>query len=323
MRYHLTLPPNIRLDAALAEKFSEFLSRSRVQKLIKEGHVLVEGAPCLRPAYKSEIEHPVEFEYEPEPDYELKPLNLNIPILYQDDDIAIVHKPAGMTVHPGAGTRDDTLVHSLKAQLDHLSEGSEELRPGIVHRLDRETEGLMVIAKKNLSHRLLAEAFENRKITKEYHAWVWGQTPEAEELSGFMGRHPSDRKRMFFIPDDELSKKKGQARESEHLKKALLSYITLRRTAHFSLVKIQLHTGRTHQIRASFSHFGLSVVGDSLYCRTSRKAKTAGFSQAQVEDLNSRGMLLIASRLAFEHPVTSQKIDYSLPLPERFDNLEA
>ena len=322
MKYTLELPPNSRLDAALAQKFSQSLSRSQIQKLIKEGHVLVEGVACLRPSYKSEISRSVEFEYVPEPDYELKPVDLAVPVLYQDEHLAIIHKPTGMTVHPGAGTKDDTLVHSLLAQLDHLSEGYEELRPGIVHRLDRETEGVMVIAKKNNTHRHLAEMFEARKIHKEYHAWVWGKTNEEETLQGFMGRHPSDRKRMFFISEEEFEKGRGKIRESEPLKSASLSYRTLEKTAHFSLVKIELHTGRTHQIRACFSHFGWPVVGDSLYCRSGRREKHADMSKEQIERLHARGMLLIASRLSFRHPETGERVDYSLSLPARFEHLE-
>ena len=279
--------------------------------MIKEGSVFVEGKPVRKSSFKSENPLEIEIHYSEETGFDLTGNDTTVPVLFQDEYLAIIHKPAKMTVHPGAGTGNDTLVHSLIRQIENLSEGSEPERPGIVHRLDRETEGLMVIAKTDNAHRNLAELFQKRQIRKTYIAWLWGQTPSEGTEKGYIGRNPILRKQMVFTEEADRPL----------FKEASLSYRTLEQTKHFSKVEIDLHTGRTHQIRATFTALGFPVVGDDLYSKYSRRLMKAGFNEAQIEDLKSRGLLLLASRLVFTHPETKQNMDYSLPLPERFFNL--
>lgn len=308
-----TLPPDTRLDAALAQNFPELLSRSQAQKLIKEGRVRAQGAPIIKSSFTTDAPLEVDFDYTPEEPYELKPNDKGVPVVYQDDHIAVIHKPPGMTVHPGAGSKEDTLVHSLIAQLETLSESADPLRPGIVHRLDRETEGLLVVAKTNLAHRLLAEDFANRRIIKEYHAWVWGHTEPAGVLEGFIGRHRTLRRKMVFLEQPPNDSTAPTYRE------ASLEYHRLNTLGPFSLLKIALHTGRTHQIRASLSHINRPVVGDQLYSRLNRRKANSGLPEAALKALDKHGMLLAATRLSFEHPATHKRLDFSLPLPQRFN----
>ncbi|MES0491713.1 MAG: RluA family pseudouridine synthase [Leptospirales bacterium] len=306
-----TLDPGVRLDLFLADIHSVEFSRSKIQQLIKNGSVFVDGKAVRKSSFKSDNSVEVEIHYEEETSYDLTGNDTVVPVLFQDEYLAIIHKPANMTVHPGAGTGNDTLIHSLINQIENLSDGSEPERPGIVHRLDRETEGIMVIAKTNNAHRNLAELFQKREIQKKYTAWVWGQTPPEGIENGYIGRNPVSRKQMVFTkePDRPL------------FKEASMSYRTLEQTKYFSKVEIDLHTGRTHQIRATFTALGFPVVGDEVYSRFTRRLKKAGFKDAQIENLQSRGMLLAASRLVFIHPETNEKMDFSLPLPERFFNL--
>ncbi len=245
---------------------------------------------------------------EPEKDRALFANNLDVPIIYQDKHLAVVHKPVGMTVHPGAGTGDDTLVHSLLAQLETLSDGSEPERPGIVHRLDRETEGLLVVARTNEAHFKLARAFEERQAFKQYAAWVWGSLePANDRIDGFIGRSPANRKKMVF--------KKEQEKQTD--REARMRYQIAKNLNELSLVNIVLETGRTHQIRASLAHQGTPVIGDELYGRQNRRLRR--LKPEVVHQLKERGMLLIAQTLGFIHPITLQELKFELPLPERFD----
>ena len=209
-----------------------------------------------------------------------------------------------MTVHPGAGTKEDTLVHSLVAQIHPLSSLNGEERPGIVHRLDRDTEGLMLIAKDNPTHQRLAEQFQTRRIYKEYHAWLSGLLrPAKGEIDGFISRSPRNRKRMQFSSYDFM----GRGRP------ASLSYELLREIEKFSLVKIILKTGRTHQIRCSFLSIRTSVVGDQLYKKPGMRKKDLWMEH---------GLLLVANRIRFFHPLQKKDYEFQIDLPERFIQFE-
>ncbi len=308
MNKRFTLSENTRLDTGIAQTYPDLFSRAKAQKLIREEKVRVNGKTCAKPSFASEMTSEVDFDFEPETSFVLKPNDKGVPIVYQDNDLAIIHKPSGITVHPGAGNRNDTLVHSLLAQLETLSTGVDPQRPGIIHRLDRETEGLMVVAKTNLAHRVIAEAFQNREVEKEYLAWVWGRTEAEGVAEGFIGRHRTIRRKMVFLdqPQDET------------WKSASLDYRLEKWLDPFSLVRIRLHTGRTHQIRATFSYLNHPVVGDPLYSKIHRRVQNAGLSANTEKILEKRGMLLIASRLSFQHPTSGKKLEFTLPLPERF-----
>jgi 23S rRNA pseudouridine1911/1915/1917 synthase len=312
MKLSLTLLPEVRLDIAISNQFVELFSRSRTQELIKGNKVTVNGKIVVKPSFTCKKEQTVDVEYDAPGAFELIPSGNNtIPILFQDEHLAIIHKPPSMTVHPGAGTAGDTLVHSLIGQMDSLSDNSPE-RPGIVHRLDRETEGLMVIAKSNNVHRLLSEGFQERTIKKEYIAWVWGVTPETEIVDGYIGRHPTQRKKMLF----------SEKKEGLYFKEAKMRYRTLIDNGVVSLLRIKLETGRTHQIRASLSFKKHPVVGDEMYSRVSRRMNNNDLSEIEIHKLKNSGMLLMARRLSFHHPITGEWMDYTLPIPERFNIID-
>jgi len=315
------LKENHRLDQAIAEELPEQLSRSQIQKLVKEGKVTSHGKPILKSSFKTTTPIEIAVYWEEKPEYTLTPVNLDIPILYQDNQIAVIHKPAGITVHPGSGTGDDTLVHSLIAQIDTLSEGSDKLRPGIVHRLDRDTEGLMVIAKTPQSHAALGLMFRNRNIKKTYTALVWGRTSDKKSFNGYVGRNPKDRKRMLY----------SETPLTPAFKNALMEYEKVGENEFFSLLKIHLETGRTHQIRVTLTSDGTPVVGDTLYSRLDNKIKNylADLERfypekrklVSPEQIKQYGLLLIASELAFEHPITKEPLSFQIELPKRFQEL--
>ncbi len=266
--------------------------------------VTVAEKTIIRPSFKVKTQANFCLQLEILPKITLQANNQNVPILYQDEDLAIVHKPAKMTVHPGAGTQQDTLVHSLKSQIHPLSDCNSEQRPGIIHRLDRDTEGLMLIAKNNLIHRKIAEQFQARTIYKEYHAWLCGiPAPEKGEINGFISRNRNNRKLMQFQFENSIP----------NARQASLSYVTIKKKYNFSLVKIILKTGRTHQIRCSFPSIHTSVVGDTSYC--SRTVKKKKFSE-------KFGMLLVANRIQFFHPIQNKKYDFKIDLPKRFLKFE-
>jgi len=313
------LEPGQRIDTAISEKYPQYFSRTLAQKLIKDGKVFIDDEICKKSSHKEDHGKSVKIHYEPSPEYNLHANHqTSVPIIFQDRHLAIIHKPAGMTVHPGSGTGEDTLVHVLLAQIDRLSEGSDKLRPGIVHRLDRETEGLMVIAKDNRAHFELASQFSERKVLKEYHGWVWGVTNPLDNSSeqiveGFIGRHPKDRKKMLF----------------EHFplhanwKTARMSFTTLKTTKYFSLIKINLQTGRTHQIRATMAKMEHPVLGDTVYSHVLRRLSKTSILSVQKEQIINGGLFLMATRLSFIHPVTKELLDFQLPLPERFININS
>ena len=308
-RKELVLPPNVRLDKFLAQELKTTLSRAKIQALIKEGRVESADGEALRKAEIVGEPLKIVAHLPIQQPFELISNNQGVPILYQDEYFAIIHKPSNMTVHPGAKTKNDTLVHSLITQLSDLSEGSDPDRPGIVHRLDRGTEGLMIIAKTNKSHERFSNLFKQKEIKKEYCAWIYRLLPSAGEINGFITRHPKNRKLMLFSKE----KLNDSSKVSE------LSYQVEEQINQFSLVRIHLKTGRTHQIRASFSYLSAPVVGDKSY----------GYNDAdlKIRYLKSKtsklGTLLCAAHLSFIHPFDKSERSFSLELPDRFQEFKA
>jgi len=248
----LTVPvdaDDLRLDRFLASTLA--LSRSQLQRLIKEGAVLVAGHAAkanqaVKPGQEIAIEVPEPIEAAPAPE------DLPLPIVYQDKDLIVVDKPAGMVVHPAAGHESGTLVNALLHHVDDLSGIGGEKRPGIVHRLDRGTSGLMVVAKNDAAHEELSRQFHDREVEKEYIALVWGEVQAGRRIDAPIGRDPVDRKKM--------SAKARRSREAvTRIVKAQKFGVVL------TLAHVAIHTGRTHQIRVHLSAIGHPVVGDSLY----------------------------------------------------------
>ncbi len=278
-----------RLDVFVAENL-EGVSRSAVQSLIKAGKItlngqLVKASYNIRPGDVVVIDIP-----QPQP-VEIIAQDIPLPIIYQDQDLAVVDKPKGMVVHPAHGNWDNTMVNALLFHLHDLSGINGDLRPGIVHRLDKDTSGVMVVAKNDLAHRSLAEQIKVHSIKREYIALVHGVIREnLGTIDAPIGRSPLDRKKMAVVKDG---------------RPALSYYEVMQRFNNYCLVKVTLMTGRTHQIRVHFAYIKHPVVGDPLYGSAKKHF-----------DLESQA--LHAHKLGFIHPRTGSYMEFNSPLPPYF-----
>ncbi|NLN86031.1 MAG: RluA family pseudouridine synthase [Syntrophomonadaceae bacterium] len=283
-----------RLDLFIADGLAD-LSRSLVQNLIKSGQVLVDGQRVkasyrLGEGQQVEVELPV-----PQP-VSITAENLPLDIIYQDEDLAVIDKSKGMVVHPAHGNWEHTLVNALLFHIKDLSGINGELRPGIVHRLDKDTSGVMVVAKNDHAHRNLAEQIKDHSITREYTTLVHGNIKEnLGTIDAPIGRSKLDRKKMAVV-------KEGRP--------AVSNYEVLRRFQNYTLLKVTLLTGRTHQIRVHFSHIKHAVVGDPLYGSAKKHF-----------DLDSQA--LHANRLGFIHPRSGGALEFTSPLPPYFNDILA
>jgi 23S rRNA pseudouridine1911/1915/1917 synthase len=288
-----------RLDVFLTSVLPHH-SRSQVQRLIKEGHVLVAG----REAKANQLVktgQPIAVDV-PEPvDPVPQPEALPLPILYQDADLIVVDKPAGMVVHPAAGHDSGTLVNALLHHVDDLSGIGGEKRPGIVHRLDRGTSGLMVVAKNDRAHEELSRQFREREVEKEYIALTWGEVMAGRRIDTAIGRDPANRKKMSSEPARIRRSREAVTRivGAEHFGRVL------------TLAQVAIHTGRTHQIRVHLSAIGHPIVGDPLYGGVHRRVP--GDIRA-VTHLDRP--FLHAARLAFAHPTDKRRMEFESELPD-------
>jgi 23S rRNA pseudouridine1911/1915/1917 synthase len=288
-----------RLDVFLTSVLSGY-SRSHVQRLIKDGHVVVAGreAKANQPVKTGQ---PIAIDV-PEPvDPVPQPEALPLPIVYQDADLIVVDKPAGMVVHPAAGHDSGTLVNALLHHVDDLSGIGGEKRPGIVHRLDRGTSGLMVVAKHDRAHEELSRQFREREVEKEYIALTWGEVMAGRRIDVAIGRDPANRKKMSSEPARIRRSREAVTRivRAEHFGRVL------------TLAHVAIHTGRTHQIRVHLSAIGHPVVGDPLYGGVHRRVP--GDIRA-VRHLDRP--FLHAARLAFTHPADKRRMEFESALPE-------
>ncbi len=281
----------LRLDHFLKEKLPEF-TRSRIQKLIEEGNVTLD---LKRPKASQKVRggQRIIVKIPPEEPLALKPEEVPFEILYEDEDLAVIYKPAGIVVHPAPGHREGTLVHGLLKKLKDLSGIGGKLRPGIVHRLDKDTSGLMLVAKNDTAHQALVKAFKDRKIQKQYLAILYGKiTPTQGKIESSIGRHPLHRKKMAVV--------KGG-------KEAITHYEVLRYFKKASLVLAKPVTGRTHQLRVHFSFLGHPILGDPLY---------GGLKP----DLPKPERLMLHARsISFEHPCTGKIFSFTKEPPEDFE----
>jgi 23S rRNA pseudouridine1911/1915/1917 synthase len=296
----LTVPDegdDLRLDRFLASALA--LSRSQLQRLIKEGSVLVGGRPAkanqaVKTGQEISIDVPEPIEAAPAPE------DLPLPIVYQDKDLIVVDKPAGMVVHPAAGHEGGTLVNALLHHVDDLSGIGGEKRPGIVHRLDKGTSGLMVVAKHDRAHEELARQFAQREVEKEYLALAWGEVMAGRRIDAPIGRDPSNRKKM--------------AAESARVRRTRAAVTRIVRAEHFgrvlTLVQVAIHTGRTHQIRVHLSAIGHPIVGDALYGGVHRRIP--GDIRA-VTHLDRP--FLHSARLVFTHPDDGRRMEFLSAMP--------
>lgn len=277
-----------RLDLYIAERTE--LTRTRIQQLIKDGNINVNNKKS-KPSYKVEKNDFIEMIIPDEKEIDLVPENINIKILYEDSDIAVIDKEAGIVVHPSHGHESGTLVNAVMYHIKDLSGINGEIRPGIVHRLDKDTSGLLIIAKNDTAHLRLSEMFGSSGIRKTYIAILKGKiNKESGKLETLIGRDPKDRKKMAVV------KTNG--------KTAITYFQVLDKNEKFSLVKVNIQTGRTHQIRVHMKYLGYPVLGDSVY---GRDKKIAG------------RQMLHAYKLEFLHPVTQKAMKIISELPQDFE----
>jgi len=285
----------LRIDSFLQGQMEE--SRSGIQRWIKEGQVTLNGRPCkasqrLRPGDEIDVTPLAP------PAMDLVAEDLPLSVVFEDESLVVVDKPAGMVVHPGAGNHTGTLVNALLYHFERISRGGT-IRPGIVHRLDKGTSGLLVVAKTDRAHDHLARQFKDRLVTKLYLCLVHGRIEsEGGEIDLPVGRHATRRTRM--------------STRSRSARPALTRYRVVRRFPEFSYLEVTLHTGRTHQIRAHLEHIGHPVVGDPVYCANRKPSGGDSPSGRLIGQLKRQ--FLHASILGFAHPVTGVAQRFESPL---------
>lgn len=284
---------NQRLDMYIASLDLD-LSRSMAQKIIENGQVLV-NEKIPKASYKTKLGDKIEIEILEPKETNLEAQDIPLDIIYEDDDILVVNKQKGMVVHPGNGNLDGTLVNAV---LNHckgnLSGIGGEIRPGIVHRLDKDTSGLIVIAKNDKAHINLSKQIQDRKVKKIYTALVRGVIPEdAATINMPIGRSNTDRKKMAVRKDGKVA--------ITHIK-------VIKRYEKYTLIRVKIDTGRTHQIRVHMSEIGYPVVGDEVYSNGKN-------------EFNVHGQMLHSTSLDFVHPITGKQMNFEAPLPKYFEDV--
>jgi 23S rRNA pseudouridine1911/1915/1917 synthase len=306
-RIHLlTVPDHLsgtRLDRCIADLHGEW-SRSHVRRLIDDGRVLVNGAPG-KPATPVAAGDRIEVDEPPARKLDLAAEDIPLAILHEDEELLVLDKPPGLVIHPAAGRHSGTLVNALLQHCDDLSGIGGVERPGIVHRLDKDTSGLMVVAKSERAHLALAIAFRRREVEKCYLAACYGVPAEPSGvIEGAVGRHPTERKQMAVV---------ASGRQARTL------YRVAERLAGTSLVECRPVTGRTHQIRVHMAHLGHAVVGDPIYSGRQWRNLRDPRHRAACRDFPRQA--LHAWRLAFLHPVSGERLAFEAPLPPDIQEL--
>ncbi len=296
-----------RLDVFLARRLTE-VSRTRLKKAILEGEVLVDGKPC-QPRLPVEDGMEVSGRVR-EPDaWSVAPEQIPLDVVYEDAHLAVVNKPRGLSVHPGAGHSAGTLVNALAARFGRLPDAPSPERPGIVHRLDKDTSGLMAVALSAEAMARLSAMVAERRFERRYLALVWGHPRfERAEVDAAIGRDPAHPERMAVLPAQ------GPARA----RTAVTELTVVERMADTTLLEARLKTGRTHQIRVHCHYAGHEVVGDPVYMRRRRLSRASPEEQREFDRLLERlaGQALHAARLSFRHPFTGEVLDLTAPMPE-------
>ena len=284
-----------RADLFLSENLTDY-TRSALKKLFDGGFITINGKRA-KASQSVNIGDTLVATLPPAAEYTAKPEDIPIEIIYEDESLAVVNKPQGMTVHMGNGNADGTLVNALLYKLDSLSGINGVIRPGIVHRIDKDTSGLLVVAKNDAAHVSLSEQIANKTCRRSYLALLEGIVKEdSGNITTYIGRDPRDRVKMAVVPPE-----KGKI--------AVTDFRVERRFAEgYTLCRFDLHTGRTHQIRVHAKYMGYPVVGDPVYGIKKQK-------------FNLNGQLLHAQRLTFIHPATGKEMTFEAPLPEYFSQI--
>jgi 23S rRNA pseudouridine1911/1915/1917 synthase len=296
-----------RLDSFLASRILE-VSRTRIQRAIEDGDILV-NERTTKPGYRLRSGDRIEVDLPEPPPVELAPEPIRLNIIYEDDDLVVVDKPAGMVVHPGAGVESGTLANALVYHFNTLSDVAGRIRPGIVHRIDKETSGLLVVAKNDVTHERLSNQFRDREVFKVYAALVYGRMSQTRgEIEARIGRSPHNRTRMSVL--------RGGAGRTAHT-----IFEVARTYNEFTLLKVRIKTGRTHQIRVHLAHIGHPVAGDSTY---------GGGRENSIRDAKIRReavalgrQFLHSAQLGFKHPRTGEPLEFVSPLPPELANFLA
>ncbi|MDF2840945.1 MAG: pseudouridine synthase [Clostridia bacterium] len=284
---------NKRIDAFLSENI-EGQSRSYIQKLIEQHDVLVNDKPS-KSNYKLRLGDNILVQIPDPVPLEVIAEEIELNIVYEDEDLIVINKPQGMVVHPAHGNYSGTIVNALLSHCNNLSGINGVMRPGIVHRIDKDTSGVIVIAKNNEAHVSLSDQLKEHSITRRYNALVEGRVKDDRgTIETMIGRNPKNRKEMAVV--------------SRAGKSAVTHYTVLERFENYTLIEAQLETGRTHQIRVHMAHIGHPVVGDPVY----------GFKKQRFD---TKGQLLHARVLGFIHPRTGEYKEFEAPLPEYFTNI--
>ena len=289
MKIDITDNEGIRIDKYLSLDLGK--SRNYILMLLDENLIKVNGK-IVKPSYKLAKNDSIEYELKEEKSLDLEAKDLNLDIIYEDDYVAVVNKPKGMVVHPGAGDNDETLVNGLLYELSDLSTINGVFRPGIVHRIDKDTTGLLMIAKNDLASLSLTEQLKNHSCNRIYHALVHGVINENRgRINAPIGRDTNDRKKMAVVKDG---------------KEAITNFTVLKRFKDYTYIECKLETGRTHQIRVHLEYIGHPLVGDKTYGR--RKV------------VGDQGQFLHAKTIGFKHPKTGEWLEFDSELPDYFKN---
>lgn len=295
-----------RLDRAVASELREF-SRTAIARWITAGRVTVDGVVITRPSQPVTAGQSVIVDVPPPRPTTVESEPIPLRICYEDEAIAVIDKPAGLVVHPAAGHAAGTIVNALLYHLDGLSGVGGEIRPGIVHRLDRDTSGVMVVAKTDAAHRALTESWGSPEVRKRYVAIVYGSpSPDEGTIDAPIGRSPRNRKKMAVVPGGRASR---------------TDYEVTERLRFSSVVRCVLHTGRTHQIRVHLASIGHPVVGDPLYSGPQWRGIPDKRIQKTVREFSRQA--LHAERLSFRHPLTGELVEFDAPIPADMEALIA
>lgn len=283
----------IRLDAFVASNL-DGISRTNIKRLIEEGNITVNGN-VPKVSYKTQENDEIIVEIPEAKELDIKAQDIPVEVVYEDKDIIVVNKPKGLVVHPANGNWDGTLVNAIMAICkDSLSGIGGEIRPGIVHRLDKDTSGLLIIAKNDEAHLNMSNQIKDREVKKIYYALVRGVVPENEATINMpIGRSSKDRKKMAVTKDG---------------KEAITHFKVIERFPKYTLLEVKIDTGRTHQIRVHLSEIGYPVVGDEVYSNGKN-------------EFGVHGQLLHAKSLDFKHPITEKQMHLEAELPEEFSNV--
>ena len=303
---------NLRIDILLSN-LEKKLSRSRVKSLILDHKLKINNNIVTDPSKKMKLDDEIYFEISEPKKETLQPFKYPLEIIYEDDDLIVINKSAGIAMHPGPGNYDNTIVNALINYVgNNLSNVGNELRPGIVHRIDKDTSGLVVVAKNNISHENLSKQFSDHSITRIYQTLVWGKIrPQNGKIETFIARSSKNRQMM------EVSSKKG--------KKAITNYKTLevfenKKIPTFSFVECKLETGRTHQIRVHLSYKGNNILGDKKYKKKFKKIVNID-SDLKESLTNFDRQFLHAKTIGFNHPKNNEKVQFSSKLPTNLEQI--